>query len=95
MSGGGIVHEVVLFNEGGEITEGSFRNVCFWKEGRGWVSPPNRKSGGIGGTVRRWMIEQGRVQEGVLRVDELTEGDWVLLSNGVEGCSLGRFVLNQ
>lgn len=91
--GASVSHEVVLHNEDGEITEGSFRNVCFWSEDLGcWISPPNKTSGGIGGTVRRWMIEQGRVREGVVKKENLKNGEWVLLSNGVEGCSIGRFV---
>ena len=82
--------EVILYNEDGEITEGSLRNVAFWRDG-GWVTPPNQ-SGGIGGTIRRWMIEQGRVREQVVKTEELKEGEWVLLSNGVEGCSIGSLV---
>ena len=81
--------EVILYNEEGEITEGSLRNIAFWRGG-GWVTPPSQ-SGGIGGTIRRWMIEQNRVREKVVRVDGLSQGEWVLLSNGVEGCSIGIF----
>ena len=81
--------EVILYNEDGEITEGSLRNVAFWRDDS-WVTPPSH-SGGISGTIRRWMIEQGRVREKVVRIDELSQGEWVLLSNGVEGCSIGRF----
>lgn len=84
-----VAAEVILHNEDGEVTEGALRNVSFWRDGT-WVTPP-LKSGGIGGTVRRWMIEQGRVKEGVVKAQDLTDGDWVLLSNGVEGCSIGRF----
>lgn len=81
--------EVILYNENGEITEGSLRNVAFWRDGS-WVTPP-RRSGGIGGIIRRWMIEQGRVRERVVKTNDLKHGEWVLLSNGVEGCSIGIF----
>lgn len=81
--------EVILYNEKDEITEGSLRNVSLWRDGS-WVTPPST-SGGIGGTIRRWMMEQGRIREQVIRVDELVDGEWVLLSNAVEGCSIGRF----
>lgn len=81
--------EVIIYNEDQEIMEGSFRNVCFWRDSI-WVTPPS-SSGGIQGTIRRWMIEQGRIREQMIRIDELVDGEWVLLSNGVEGCSIGRF----
>lgn len=81
--------EVILYNQNNEITEGSLRNVSFWRDGT-WITPPS-SSGGIGGTIRRWMMEQGRVRERVIKIDELVEGEWVLLSNAVEGCSIGRF----
>lgn len=84
--------EVVLYNEDGEVTEGSLRNVCFWSDAReAWVTPPVYSSG-IPGTLRRWMIEQGRVKEETVWKDELKDGTWVLLSNGVEGCTIGKFV---
>lgn len=81
--------EVILYNEQNEITEGSLRNIAVWREGS-WVTPPSR-SGGIRGTVQRWMMEQGRVRERIIRTDEVEAGEWVLLSNAVEGCSIGRF----
>ena len=65
--------------------EGSVRNVAFWRDGK-WVSPVR---GGLRGTVRRWMLEKGRAVEGDVRRDEVRKGEWVLLSNGVEGCSVG------
>ena len=64
--------EVILWNESGEIMEGSARNVAFWRPWNndddqtdskesplyGWVSPAN-SSGGLTGTMRRWMMENG------------------------------------
>ncbi|KAI5118783.1 hypothetical protein M0805_005013 [Coniferiporia weirii] len=80
--------EVVLVNEQGELTEGSVRNVAFWREG-GWVTPSER-CGALPGTVRRLLLERGLVREGVLRSEDVRPGEWVLLFNGWDGTLLGR-----
>ncbi|KDQ10738.1 hypothetical protein BOTBODRAFT_489051 [Botryobasidium botryosum FD-172 SS1] len=80
--------EVLLWNERGEITEGSIRNVAFWRDG-GWVTP-SAEGGCLAGVMRRWLIESERVREGRVLREEVVIGEWVLLSNGVEGCSLGK-----
>jgi len=79
--------EVLLFNGGGDVMEGSVRNVAFWRDGR-WVTP-GLESGCLAGTVRRWLLEQGRAIEGNIRREDVSVGEWVLLCNGVEGCLLG------
>jgi len=82
------LEEVVLWNDAGEITEGSIRNVAFWRDGK-WVTP-SVESGCLAGVVRRRLIEDGVVGEGRILKQEVAVGEWVLLSNGVEGCSLGK-----
>ncbi|GJJ15025.1 hypothetical protein Clacol_009298 [Clathrus columnatus] len=77
--------EVILFDEEGQITEGSTRNIALWRDAR-WVSPVG---GGLKGVVRRWLLEQGRVVEGTIRKEDAKTGEIVLLTNGVEGCTLG------
>ncbi|KAF8524327.1 aminotransferase [Hysterangium stoloniferum] len=77
--------EVLLYDSEGYMSEGSIRNVAFWREGR-WVSPVR---GGLKGTVRRWMLEKERAVEGDVRKEDVVPGEVVLLSNGVEGCVLG------
>lgn len=88
--------EVVLYNETGEVTEGSIRNVAFWRAGS-WVTP-RLESGCLAGTVRRWLLEElgdGCFKEGRIMRDEVVHGEWVLTSNGVEGCSIGRMVVHS
>ncbi|KZS93305.1 D-aminoacid aminotransferase-like PLP-dependent enzyme [Sistotremastrum niveocremeum HHB9708] len=82
--------EVILFNERGEVTEGSVRNVAFWRDGI-WITP-GVDSGCLPGTVRRWMLERGKMKEGLVKKDTLKNGEWVLLSNGVDGVQLGKIV---
>lgn len=88
----------MLYNERGEVMEGSVRNVAFWRggenergDGGGWVTPPDR-SGGLPGTVRRYLLERGMMKEGVIRVSDVRVGEYVLLSNGWDGTILGRIV---
>ena len=87
----------MLYNERGEVMEGSVRNVAFWRgenergDGGGWVTPPDR-SGGLPGTVRRYLLERGMMKEGVIRVSDVRIGEYVLLSNGWDGTILGRIV---
>ncbi|KIJ36987.1 hypothetical protein M422DRAFT_178757, partial [Sphaerobolus stellatus SS14] len=81
------LEEVLLYDEGGWIMEGSVRNVAFWRDNR-WVTPPLHR-GGLNGVVRRWLLENGRVIEEDVRKEDVRVGEVVLLSNGVEGCSLG------
>ncbi|EJD54469.1 D-aminoacid aminotransferase-like PLP-dependent enzyme, partial [Auricularia subglabra TFB-10046 SS5] len=80
--------EVILYNEDGEVTEGSVTNVSFWRDGR-WVTP-NTSSGGLPGTVRRWLLGQGRIMEGIVRRDDIRDGEYVMLTNSWHIVQLGR-----
>ncbi|KAF9511672.1 hypothetical protein BS47DRAFT_1330805, partial [Hydnum rufescens UP504] len=84
----GAPEEVMLYNEDNEVIEGSTRNVTVWRDG--WVTPP-LSSGCMDGTVRRWMLQSGKVREARITKDELIPGEWVLTCNAVEGCSFGKF----
>lgn len=80
--------EVILYNDRGEITEGSFRNVSFWRGGK-WVTPPG-ETGCLPGTVRRWLMENGLLHEQVIKKDDIKPGEWVMMSNGVDITILGK-----
>jgi hypothetical protein len=54
-------------------------------------------AGCISGVLRRWLIEQRRIFEAVedeLTLDNIKDDEWVLVSNGVIGCQLGRIRLH-
>lgn len=93
-----VAKDVIMWNEEGEITESSVRNVALWRKWgngeEGWVTP-NLSTGCLGGTVRRWMIEAGKVREGIILVADVINAEWVLMSNGVEGASIGRITLDR
>ncbi|KAH9858339.1 aminotransferase [Lenzites betulinus] len=86
-------HDVLLFNENGDITETSIRNVAFVRRSPPcWVTPA-AATGCLSGVMRRWLLESGRVVEaaaGELTRDGIVEGEYVLTSNGVEGCRIGQ-----
>ena len=73
--------DVLLWNEKGEVTESCIANVVVERDGR-WVTPPVR-CGLLGGVYRGWMIDQGLVQEDVIRVDELPFCSRIFLINSV------------
>lgn len=85
--------EVILYSPSGEITEGSLTSVYFSRSGR-WVTPPV-KSGGNQGTTRRWALERGLCEEGVVRVEEVCDGEGVWVSNGVRGFIWGIVSLKR
>lgn len=84
--------EVLIISENnGEIMEGSFTTVFFWREGR-WVTP-SVECGGQIGTTRRWALEKGLCVEGVVRKDELVDREECWFSNGVRGFQWGKVKL--
>lgn len=84
--------EVILYNERGEIMEGSVTNVSFWRNNR-WTTP-SLSAGGLPGTVRRWLLAQGDIVEGQLRTDDLRDGEFVLLTNSWHFALLGRIAMD-
>jgi 4-amino-4-deoxychorismate lyase len=80
--------DVLLYTAEGVVTETSIRNVAF-RRGDKWITP-STQSGCLPGVVRRLMLEEGRLIEGDIRVEELRHDEMVLTMNSVEGCSLGR-----
>ncbi|KAK2466732.1 hypothetical protein APHAL10511_000990 [Amanita phalloides] len=88
--------DVLLYNSEGEITESSVSNVALYRDGK-WLTPP-LSTGCLKGVIRRWLLEHGLVEEaekGVLMKDSIQVGDWILLSNAVSGCRLGRIEMSE
>ncbi|RKF82558.1 Cysteine desulfurase, mitochondrial [Golovinomyces cichoracearum] len=81
--------EVLLVNLLGEVMEGSFTTVYFWRSGS-WVTP-YLKAGGQEGTTRRWALSQGLCVEGIIKSDSLVSGEICCISNGLRGL----FEINQ
>ncbi len=75
--------EVLFFNTLGELTEGSRTNVFVESGGRLYTPPV--VCGLLPGTLRRELIEKGRVEERVLTRDDLASADRVLVGNSLRG----------
>lgn len=84
--------EVLLWNEEREIMEGSLSTIYFWREG-GWVTPAVRCGGNVG-TTRRWALQEGVCIEGVVRLEDVVDGEGVWISTGVRGFVAGRIKLS-
>lgn len=88
--------DVILWNTQGMITETSVRNLAFFRNRR-WVTPHD-STGCLPGVMRRWLLERGLVvtdDRGLLRRDNVQEGELVLIFNAVEGCRIATAHLRR
>jgi len=83
--------EVVLMNDLGEITEGTFTNVFIEKDGQ-LFTPPVR-CGLLRGTLRQHLMETKQATEAVITKADLNRADKIYLGNSVRG--LMKAKLNQ
>jgi len=77
-------NDVLLWNERGEITESCIANVALELGGQLYTPPVN--SGLLAGTHRAELLEQGKITEKVLQVEELGDATRVILLNSVRKC---------
>lgn len=77
------VFDTLLWNEAGELTECSRGNIAVQLEGR-WVTPP-LSSGLLGGIGREVALAEGRLQEAVVRVDDLKRATGLAFLNSLRG----------
>ena len=73
--------DVILYNERGEITESCIANVVIEQAGKR-LTPPIR-CGLLAGTFRAQMIQEGVIEESVIRIEHLTQCDRLFLLNSV------------
>jgi len=79
------VDEVILFNEAGEITEGTYSNVLVRVGENMWTTPIS--CGLVPGVYRAELLAKGEVRERVIGVEELATADEIRLINSVRGMS--------
>jgi len=77
------VFDTVLWNEAGEITEGTFGNIAMRLDGR-WVTPP-LACGLLPGVGRAVALREGRVQEAVVRLQDLPRVQGWAFINSLRG----------
>jgi para-aminobenzoate synthetase/4-amino-4-deoxychorismate lyase len=73
--------DVLLINDRGEITESTVANVVVHLDGR-WLTPPVA-SGCLPGIYRAALLDDGRIHERVVTLDDLGRADDVALINSV------------
>ncbi|MBT8213693.1 MAG: aminodeoxychorismate synthase component I, partial [Acidimicrobiia bacterium] len=75
--------DVILVNERGEITETSVANVAVQFDGQWWTPPLD--SGCLPGTMRRRLLEEGKLKERVIASSELQAAEAIAVLNSVQG----------
>ncbi len=75
--------DVLLWNTDGFITESCAANVVFDIGGEQYTPPVS--CGLLAGTYRQYLLQQGKLQERAIHVDELSECSKVTLINSVRG----------
>ena len=75
--------EVIYLNERGELAEGSRTTIFIERAGK-LLTPP-LTAGVLPGVLRQSLIEEGRVAEAVLKIEDLNRADAVYLGNSVRG----------
>ena len=83
-------NDVLLYNERGEITESTIANVAC--EIDGFLYTPPLRCGLLPGTYRAWLLDQRRVQEKVITVEEALRSPRVYLLNSVRGMQPIRII---
>lgn len=89
--GGG--QEVLVTNTRGEITEGSITNVAVEIDGK-WVTPP-LDSGALCGVMRKYLLDQGIIEEGPVKPVQLQPNTPLLLFNAIMGLREGKLIVQS
>ncbi|MCM2971125.1 aminodeoxychorismate lyase [Larsenimonas suaedae] len=78
------IAEGVLSDLDGHVIEATAMNVA-WFDGRQWLTPRLDRCG-VGGTLRRALIERGFLTQAVLRTQNLPSVQAMIVFNSVQGC---------
>lgn len=85
--------EVLIFNQNNELMEGTLSTPYLFR-GNKWITPAHT-CGGNTGTTRRWALENGICDLGVIKREGIKHGELVWLSNGVRGFGWGVVELDE
>lgn len=77
------VFDTLLWNPQGELTECTRANIAVQLDGR-WLTPPLR-CGLLDGVARARYLQQGRLEEAVLRVEDLQRAQGLAVFNSLRG----------
>jgi para-aminobenzoate synthetase/4-amino-4-deoxychorismate lyase len=82
--------EVLLLNERGELTEGSYHNLVAKIDGH-FVTPP-LECGLLSGVLREDLLEEGEISERIISVEDLQQAEEIWLINSVRGWRRGVII---
>ncbi|KAK6464450.1 putative 4-amino-4-deoxychorismate lyase [Scheffersomyces coipomensis] len=84
--------EVLMYNPQSNLTEGSITNIAIkdLKTGH-WVTPL-LSSGCLCGVMRSFLLRKGFIRERLIKLNEITIGQEILLFNGIMGVVKGKIV---
>jgi para-aminobenzoate synthetase/4-amino-4-deoxychorismate lyase len=77
------VGDVLLWNGRGEVTESTIANLVVEVDGE--LLTPSLACGLLPGTMRARLLQEGRIREKVVRVDDLPRCTRLWLINSVRG----------
>lgn len=80
--------DILLWNEHGEVTEALTNNLAVKLAGE-WFTPPVH-CGLLAGTYRAQLIDEGKLRERVILVDELKQAQELAVLNSVRGWRAAR-----
>lgn len=80
--------EVILVNTIGEVTEGSITNIAVLDKDGVWITP-KLTTGCLCGVTRYMLLKKNLIKEGKIKVEDLHEGQEVLLLNAILGVVRG------
>jgi branched-subunit amino acid aminotransferase/4-amino-4-deoxychorismate lyase len=95
--------EVLLHDMNGNVLEGSITSVAFWRQIKDpltneitfkWITP-QLGIGCMDGVVRKHLINNGEIFQGVIPVKELQDGEYVLLMNALMGIKPAKLILQN
>ena len=75
--------DVIFLNNHEEITEGAITNIFALKGGRLYTPPV--KCGLLGGVLREHLLREGKAQEKILHLEDISEADKLYIGNSVRG----------
>ncbi|CAM2009415.1 aminotransferase class IV [Acanthopleuribacter pedis] len=84
----------LIVDQKGFILEAGTANLCFLRADGSWITPP-LASGLLPGTVRQRLLEQSKVAEAAIKLEELPRFRAVVTTNAVSGPKPVRAVMTQ
>ncbi|EDO16038.1 hypothetical protein Kpol_1067p10 [Vanderwaltozyma polyspora DSM 70294] len=90
--------EILLYNENNQLMEGSITNAAIKKEtadGKFIFVTPSLESGCLDGIMRKFLLNGGLIEEGCIDINDIKDGDTIIIFNAIMGCVRGTIRILQ